>query len=132
MYRTIFVPLDGSDFSEHALPLACMLAHTSGAALHLVHVHTPVVYPSMRTAPLINETLDDESRQRERSYLEAVQERLSSTSDVKTMRVLLDGPVIDALSDYAATNDIDLVVMTTHGRGGITRLWMGSVADSLV
>ena len=42
------------------------------------------------------------------------------------MPVLLDCPVADALAAYVSTNNIDLVVMTTHGRGGLTRLWLGS------
>jgi nucleotide-binding universal stress UspA family protein len=45
---------------------------------------------------------------------------------------LLDGPVAEAIAAYAETHRVDLVVMTTHGRGLLSRAWLGSVADRLV
>ena len=62
MYRGIMVPLDGSSFGEHALPLALSLARSSGACLHLVHVHVAVVPLFVDAMPALEDTLDTENR----------------------------------------------------------------------
>ena len=131
MFRSMLVPLDGSAFSEHALPVARTLARASGATLHLAHVHVPSVKQYMASEPRIDASREAENRQRERAYLEAIPTRLEAEAERKLVPVLLDGPIAEALAAYVATNDIDLVVMTTHGRGGFTRLWLGSIAYSL-
>lgn len=131
MYRSILVPLDGSAFSEHALPIARTIARASGATLHLAQVHVPSVRHYMVGEPSIDASLDAENRERERAYLEAIPARLGIEADLTLTPVLLDGPIADALAAYRATSAIDLVVMTTHGRGGFTRLWLGSTANRL-
>jgi len=132
-YRSLFVPLDGSHFAEQALPLALNIARNAGALLRVALVHHPV--PALATAlevPEIEAQLDQEARVREQSYLNGVVERLRHDANVPVTAILLDGPVADALEAEIETTGTDLVVMTTHGRGPLSRFWLGSVADQLV
>ena len=137
MITSIMVPLDGSALSEQALPLACRIASSAQAGVHLVQVHAPIY--NIETAdvrpgavPTIDTTLDHDIRAGERSYLAALQRRLTDEHEIKTTTALLDGPIIDALRRHAVAISADLIVMTTHGRGAVSRFWLGSVADGLV
>jgi nucleotide-binding universal stress UspA family protein len=132
MYRSLLVPLDGSAFGEHALPLALSLARRLGAALQVVHVHVPIPWGHGECGVPFDETLDREWRERDRAYLDAVVERLAAVAAAPPSSALLDGPVADAVSRHAAATGADLLVMATHGRGPLARFWLGSVADALV
>lgn len=133
MYRSIMTPLDGSVFSEHALPLALSIARRTGAAVRIAHVHTPIIaltYPGEYL--VLDAALDIQTRESERAYLDGLAQRLASSWDVPITVALLDGPsVAEVLHDHARAVGIDLVVMTTHGRTGLSRFWLGSVANTL-
>lgn len=128
MYETVLVPLDGSTFSEHALAHAASIAERAGAQLRLVLVHTPlpVTVAEVSAVPLMN---DMDHREREDAYL---QEQAAWLRDrgLTVATELREGDVTKELKDAATS--ADLVVLATHGRGGIERAWLGSVADSLV
>jgi nucleotide-binding universal stress UspA family protein len=122
MYRRIMVPLDGSSFSERALPLAVALADRSGAELRLVHV----------LVPFANRVFI-ETEGGGPDYLADVAHRITEESGVPTEAVRLVGrQVVGELSYYSAEEGVDLVVMATHGWGGLQRAWLGSVTDGLV
>ncbi len=128
MYGSILVPLDGSHFAEEALPLAMTLSHRLGAHLHLVTVRTP-------TAALLAGLAghhEGEASDPEQAYLDAVCDRICEDMGESVSFTLMDPPVADALSRYIEDHAVGLVVMTTHGRGGLSRTWLGSVADTLV
>jgi nucleotide-binding universal stress UspA family protein len=132
-YRSICVPLDGSPFAEQALPLAAEIARRAGAILQLALVHHPV--PALATAlevPEIEAQLDQEARTREEAYIKAVVERTRQSVNAPVTGTLLDGPVADALQKHIESTGTDLVVITTHGRGPMSRFWLGSVADLLM
>jgi nucleotide-binding universal stress UspA family protein len=132
-YRSICVPLDGSPFAEQALPLAGEIARRAGAILQLALVHHPV--PALATAlevPEIEAQLDQEARTREEAYVKATVERTRQSVNAPVTGTLLDGPVADALQKHIETTGTDLVVITTHGRGPMSRFWLGSVADLLM
>src|SRR5947209_4350450 len=122
MYRKLLVPLDGSTFGEHALPLALSIARRAKAAIELVHVHVPLVY-----VDYFDDALDQDSRTREQAYLDAVVQRLATVSRVPMRAVLLTGPIVDVLQEQVLATGADLIVMTTHGRGPLSRFWLGSV-----
>jgi nucleotide-binding universal stress UspA family protein len=130
MFRSILVPLDGSTFGEHALPFALSIARRAGARLELVHVHEPLTIPDLPLPVL--ETEDREARQRACDYLDDAVRRLSALSPGEVIRSLRLGPAADRLCEFVAEEGIDLVVMATHGRGPLSRFWLGSVADELV
>lgn len=133
MFRRLLVPLDGSRFAEVALPVGLRLARSARAGLEVVMVHRPAapVVP-MGDLPLPAPSLDEELRQRELAYLQEAATRLGPLCAGAATWKLLDGAPGPALSEYIATAGPDLVVMATHGRGAIGRLWLGSVADHLI
>ncbi len=129
--RRIAVPLDGSPLAETALAPAARLAAASGARLMLIRaqsmpVMTPIAYPYVPDFGAIEAELELQAQQ----FLEGVQRHLPAglTTDVAVLR----GAPAVTLADYLQENAVDLVVMTTHGRGGVRRLAMGSTADRLV
>jgi nucleotide-binding universal stress UspA family protein len=130
MIRSILVPIDGSVFAEHALPLAMALARRSSAALHLVQVHVPVL--AIESLNLLDDALDADLRQREAAYLEALAGRVRQRVNVPVRTAMPSGHVPDVLVAEARRSQSDLIVMTTHGRGPLSRFWLGSVAEEIV
>jgi nucleotide-binding universal stress UspA family protein len=133
MYRNILVPLDGSEFGEQALPLALTVARRTGATLHLIHVHTPQVTAYLEGGGFLGDDLDDRLKAEEEDYLNKTVRRLADVAPgLPVTTRLLDGDVTNELTHHAAAAGMDLVVMTTHGRGAFARFWLGSVADSII
>jgi nucleotide-binding universal stress UspA family protein len=133
MTRDILVPLDGSTFSEHALPVAIEIARRTGARLHLVQIHEPVPGQVPTDGiPIYDAEWDGAMRAQEEEYLRGIAGSCMEHGGISPVTELLEGPVIPALAAYVAELGIGQIVMTTHGRGGISRVWMGSVADALV
>jgi len=129
--RNILVPVDGSTFGEHALPLACSLARKAGATLHLVHVHQ-IVPPATLAGVAVMDSVDLHLRQDEQAYLADLARRVGECGPMPVKTALVDGVVAEALANYAHKVVADLAVMSTHGRGAMGRFWLGSVADDLV
>jgi nucleotide-binding universal stress UspA family protein len=142
MYRSILVPLDGSSLSTHALPIACDIARRSGAVLRLLHVHEWVTAAPIYVEglPVIDESLRSLGKAHDLAYLEAIRDQLAAEYGVPIEVTVLDPTASDArdqtvatlLATHAAAAGTDLIVMTSHGRGGLARLWLGSVTDALV
>ena len=129
MYATIVVPLDGSPFSERALPIAIALARRSNAAIDLVHVHEPSVHGA--GVPTLDPEFENDAERQLLARAAAVGALLGRESGLAVTTTSLRGEVASSLQAYVAERGADLVVMTTHGRGGISRAWLGSVADEL-
>ena len=134
-FSPILVPLDGSARAEGALPVARQLAQRLGAALLLVHVIPPVSLRFVSTdAPLPAETYQqmvDDQRQLASDYLQK-QRRLLCEQGIIAKTVLASGDTASTLLDIVDAEQARLVVMTTHGRTGLARFALGSVADQLV
>ena len=138
MYQSIMVPLDGSELAERALPCAEELARFTGATLHLVRVVEPPATWSGASlaapAYLLVDAYDNILRAETdaaTTYLERLRGRIAATgAPVQAER--LDGTVAAALLDYERTAGIDLVVMCSHGRSGLARFALGSVAERLL
>ena len=127
----ILVPLDGSSFGRQALPLAAAIAAWPRLALHLVKVHVP---PPMKFSPQVffDAQADQSAQVLEESYLNTLASSIRKQSGLRTHTAVLTGAVAPALEAYVRENDISLVIMSSHGRGGLSRVWLGSVADALV
>ena len=134
MLANILVPLDGSALSEAALPLAGKLARRSPAILHLVRIHvTPTQPPlSLEGMPLTDPDADAACWESERAYLRRIRMQLVPRSGLVTRTAVLNGPVAEVLTTYAAFKGIDVIVMGTHARHGLARSWMGSVAEDVL
>ncbi len=123
MYRSLLVPLDGSSFAEQALPFALSIAKRAPARLQVATV-LPHSWKSFLTSAQASSHLAGAWR----GYLERVVERIR-LSNVPVSYVVLEGEkVAPTLCAHAEQTGVDLVVMNTHGRGTMGRLWFGSVA----
>ncbi|HEU5169919.1 MAG TPA: universal stress protein [Gemmatimonadales bacterium] len=129
----ILVPLDGSALAEEALPIAATLARRRHARLHLVSVQIPF-FPlgsGLEVADL-TEKAEQAIHEGIRQHLCTVAQRIAASYGVTVTSAVLDGAPAPRLAEYARSNGISLIVMTTHGRSGFSRFWLGSVADQLL
>lgn len=136
MYQSILVALDGSEFSSSSLPAAAALARRSGAMLHLVVVFDPSTMLHFApggeaSAAVYDVSVVDERCGALRSWVEEQAASISNTG-LRANGVLLEGTVVEALAEHVVTTSADLVIMTTHGRSGLDRLRLGSVASSFL
>jgi nucleotide-binding universal stress UspA family protein len=132
MYRSILVPLDGSAFAEHALPLALALARRSRAAIRLVTVSPPLSAAYLEGMYVGSVELEDELTARSQTYLDSAMARLRERIDVPISGEVVSGEVAPTLCHLAEGGRYDLVVMATHGRSPFGRFCLGSVADNLI
>lgn len=126
MYQTVIVPLDGSPFAAQAVTTAAEIARRSGADLVLTRVHEAYVYEDMDYS-----ISEDVSRRDQEEYLADVAEFVEEKCGVQAERRLLSGAIVPALCTFARELDEPLIVMSTHGRTGYSRAWLGSVADAV-
>jgi nucleotide-binding universal stress UspA family protein len=133
MFKRILVPIDFSSTSDAALQCARGMAVRFGASLHLLHVAEDpyrAFYSAEVYVPEV-EGLRDEIL---RNAIGGLKERLR-TSDFAELRATADaiiGTPAACIVEYAAGHGVDLIVMGTHGRGGMSHLLMGSVAERVV
>jgi nucleotide-binding universal stress UspA family protein len=125
--RSILVPLDGSPLAEQALPLAASIAQRGGGKLRLILVHELPPAPLDPSAARMFTSIELATRKSERTYLRGIQARLREGGTRLSSAVTLTGAPSSALAQHVRELGIDLVVMATHGRGGIRRAWLGSV-----
>jgi len=131
MFRTILIPLDGSPFGEQALPMALTIARRAGAALEVIHAHVPDDPKHPDWYMPIEQRSDPNAVKAQRDYLEGIVNKVKAADLSATARLIV-GPTAEAISEHVAAVKPDLMVMTTHGRGPLSRFWLGSVADALV
>lgn len=128
-------PTEGSDTEKAALSVAVKLAQRFEADLRLVRVQTaPLVIETVARPPVleITETTLHEERVARLRKLEALGSELRSLGDIRVMTALEDGPVGPTLRDYARKFNVDLIVMSSHSRGGLKRVALGSITDYLI
>ncbi len=131
--RSVLLPLDGSPFAEHAVPWAAAIARKARARLRLALVHQPPQPPPADDSDRrLYTRVELALRKSQRDYLRSVAARLKGERATRVATATLDGAPAPALGQYVREIGVDLVVMTTHGRGGLERAWLGSVADRLV
>jgi nucleotide-binding universal stress UspA family protein len=135
MYKIIMAPTDGTDVELPALEVALKLARRFDAELRLVRVETPPVVVDPRSGPGVleqtEETLAEARRAREQK-LEALAAQLRKRGTSRIVSSLESGRVEQTLRDYADRAGVDLIVMSSHARGGLKRINLGSVTDSLI
>jgi nucleotide-binding universal stress UspA family protein len=135
MYKVIMAPTEGSDAESGAISAAVKLAQRFGADLHLVRVLTaPLVIEMVPSPPVLEiteQTLRDERAARLHK-LEALGTELRTLGHIGVVTALVDGRVSPTLRDYANESNVDLIVMSSHSRGGLKRVTLGSVTDFLI
>ena len=135
MYKKIMVPTDGSGFDREAILVALRVAERCGAKVKLVRVLPTGSYFGM-SASTEGVIVTPEAIQAEQdvalSELYALAAECRGVSSAEIIADLEQGPIADILAGYARRNDVDLIVISSHGRRGIARLSLGSVTDSLI
>lgn len=133
MFQRVLVPLDGSVRAEQALPVAVRLARAMGGSLLLVQVVSPPIDFSggMAPVPLITGQVVESEMTGASDYLKAVTMRPELAGIEVTTEVLFGIPA-QLLTQSARVHGSDLVVLCSHGRTGLTRWALGSVAHTLV
>jgi len=122
MFDRILVPLDGSTFAEAAFPAAIAVAERFGGEIRLLRVR-PHLWAD--EAMELERALDQEAW----AYLADATTRLRAMTSVPVSSDSRRGNVAEEIIAEAETSH-DLIVMTSHGRGGLSRIWLGSVTDA--
>jgi nucleotide-binding universal stress UspA family protein len=125
-FERILVPLDGSECAEIVLPKVEKLAtdlKASIALLRVAYAHTfPGADPTEAEVKVVREAEE---------YLRKIEERLKAKG-FKVDSHVRYGNDADEILDHAAQKDIDFIAMTTHGRSGVKRFLLGSVAEKIL
>jgi nucleotide-binding universal stress UspA family protein len=130
--QRIVVPLDGSPVAEQVLPPVISIAQALAASVTLFQV--PIVFA---TGSLIGEWylplqgIFETAHQEGQAYLDRVADDLRGEG-LEVSTALDTGGVADAIVNYAEANQVDLIAMCTHGRTGLARWTLGSVADRVL
>ncbi|MBI5349762.1 MAG: universal stress protein [Chloroflexi bacterium] len=134
MFRKILIPLDGSELAEQAIPAAMALARQSQGEILLLRV--PVFETAVMPAfggygVMYPEQSLEHSRAEAREYLKATQQH-NVAPDISCRALIVDGDVASAIVDVAKEENVDVIVMSTHGYSGVTRWVMGSVTERVL
>jgi nucleotide-binding universal stress UspA family protein len=125
--KRILAPIDFSSHSFRAMRDAYELSSDVGAELYLVHVVAPS-HVIMQTRELAREAAMQDEADKELARIK--KDELHDSKSVTTSVVV--GPPVPKILDYVSENAIDLIVISTHGRTGLERMLIGSVAEKLV
>jgi nucleotide-binding universal stress UspA family protein len=132
-FQNTLVPLDRSEYAEQAIAVAGAIGRRSGGSLRLVSVEEPL--PALALAsdsPDVAREVELEECDQLSHYLDSIADLGRNVQRGTVDTAILHGPPATALSEYAHSNGVDLVVMTTRGRRGLSRWLIGSVADQLL
>jgi nucleotide-binding universal stress UspA family protein len=129
--KVILVPTDLSENAEEALDYACELARTLGAKLHLLHVVAVPVVGVPELGMALTSTMIDQMVVDNQKALDALAARKCTLADVAPT-ILRTGDARDVINQTAKEIGADLIVVGTHGRRGVTRVLLGSVAETVV
>lgn len=127
MYRTILIPTDGSDLANGAVERGYELAESFGSTVHVLYVvDTDQYYPLEVSSDRLLEAFRNEGE----TVTEKAADRSPSGIDVVT--AIGEGSPHQRILEYADENDVDLIVMGTHGRRGLGRFLLGSVTERVL
>ena len=133
MYRCILVPLDGSKRAEAILPHVEELAARFHARLVLLRVVEPPLIIMDSEVPYLEEFREgmEEMIRRADTYLQGVKAQLSDKGVQSEIHVS-HGPVVDGIINTAQNQQADLIAIASHGKGGLSRVFYGSVAAGVL
>jgi nucleotide-binding universal stress UspA family protein len=127
MFKKLLVPLDGSPLAEQAVGQAAAIARACRADVELVLVHQPLPFAGFNDTPWSAARPNAED-----AYLVRIVRELASGASVVATPTVLRGETVEMICTRAHDVDADLIVMTSHGRTGLSRAWLGSVADGVL
>jgi len=128
MYDDILVPTDGSPAATDAIDHAVDIAKTYGATIHALYVVDASAFSSIEAgSELVIDALEEEGQRAVREVTDGATE-----AGVDADTHVVSGTAYRRILDYTDSEDIDLVVMGTHGRSGVERFLLGSVTERVV
>lgn len=127
--HTIVFPTDFSQYNQAALEFASRLAAESGATLHIVYVHDVRELNAAGDAAYTMAANWEEEQAAAETRIKSIGPTIPT---VKVERHCLTGTPEAELVDFAKEKNADLIVMASHGRTGLSRLLMGSVAEAVM
>ncbi len=132
-YQKILVPIDGSGWSQRAIPHAVALARVHQAQIILLHVFVPPAPEYMPELALAGQQEQFENlRKQAKEHMDSLAAELQ-VEGIRVRGVVMEGfDVPRLIAEYAREEQVDLIVMSTHGRSGIARLIFGSVAKGVI
>lgn len=132
-YKKIVVPLDGSGWSKRAIPHAVDIARSNNAELILLHVFRPPASEYIDQIALAGQAEQTHQlREQMKQYLIGLRSELRS-ENIEVRTQLIEGAgVAHLVCEYVNNEDVDLVVMSTHGRSGLAQFLFGSVANQIL
>jgi nucleotide-binding universal stress UspA family protein len=136
MYKKVLVPLDGSELAECVLPHVEVIT-ASGAVENVTFIRVvkpfyPVGdYTGGTISTMDISAINKETRAAAENYLKQLTKKVEYPG-VKVQWKVVEGNEAESIADYVKKNEIDLVIIATHGRSGLSRWVMGSVADRVL
>jgi nucleotide-binding universal stress UspA family protein len=128
MFKKVLLPLDGSALAERVLPLAGKIVRTGGGKLILFRV---VPYITVLAAdPMLYEEMNRMGEDEALAYLRQVKEEGDPALAIEVVCEV--GSAAESILQYAQDQDVDLIIMSSHGRSGISRWVYGSVAERVL
>jgi len=130
-FKHIMLPVDFSAHSDRAMEYAAWLAHVCHATVHLVHIVANPADAMYEPADAPHWVLVEHAQQKATTRLEQAVRTAFPTDGPHRTHVAVGDPY-EKLMEVAREIPADLIVMSTHGRGGVAHLVMGSVAEKIV
>jgi nucleotide-binding universal stress UspA family protein len=131
MFKKIVCPIDFSEFTDEILKYAVNITKKFNAELHLIHIIPNLNYFTPYESFLTPENLVAIEKNIEKE-VEKDFEKVTKDIDMPLKKIVKTGATFVEIIDYIKEEDIDLVVMGTHGRSGIEHILIGSVAEKVV
>lgn len=134
MYKKILVPLDGSSRAEAIVPHVESIARSYGASVVFLQVlePDPILVGPYDAQALVMSTEDAKERLAEIDGYLAGWEGEFREKSIEAKRIVARGPVVSNIIDVAERENVDLIAMASHGRGGLSRVFYGSVAAGVL
>ena len=142
MYKKVLVPLDGSELAECVLPhVESIVKGCTVQNVVFLRVVEPVSLPigsgsdggyvfTEPDATQVRTKIDSNNKKEAEQYLDQVLSQ-SKYGDVKAQSEVIIGKAAESIADYATKNEVDLIIMASHGRSGISKWVLGSVAERI-
>lgn len=136
MYKKILVPLDGSELAECVLPhVEAMAKGSQGAKVVFIRVLEPFDAPGATEFSFAPENIGEKNLEIRRAdtekYFKTVRERIRIPGIDAEWRIET-GKVPETIAEFALHHEVDLIVISTHGRSGVSRWVWGSVAERVL
>ncbi len=132
-FKKILLAFDGSEYSVRALKIAAMLAKTHGSKLLVLYVTVPLAYSYGRMSPAYVDRIDRSARKEAHAVVKRAHDLVRNT-DLNIKAEVIEGILspVQAITEHAVKERVDLIVVGTRGISGFKKLLLGSVSSGVV